>query len=633
MKAELLTEFAESFNSGEAHRAQDTLGSHRMPDGTVFRVWAPNAEGVALSGDFNGWSPDSLPMNKLDGGIWELFVPGLTGVHAYKYAVSTCDGQLVWKADPYALFAELRPDTASRTYDISDFKWSDGVWMRNRRTHRVYSRPLNIYEVHLGSWVRDERGKSLSYRDAAEKLIPYVKELGFTHIEFMPLTEYPYDASWGYQCTGYFAATCRYGSPQELMALINACHKAGLGVLMDWVPAHFPKDPHGLVEFDGTRLYEDSDPIMAEHPSWGTRIFDYAKGGVRSFLISSALFWLEKYHIDGLRVDAVASMLYLDYDRQGGSWRPNKYGGNGNLDAVSFLNDLSAACFGYDESILLVAEESTAWPLVTAPVHHGGLGFNLKWNMGWMNDTLRYLHSDPYFRSGQHNELTFSIMYAFSENFVLSLSHDEVVHLKGSIFNKAPGTREQRLDTVKALWAYMLAHPGKKLIFMGAELGQEEEWNFRAALPWENLNYPDKSALNLFFKEANAFYKASRPLWEIDFEEKGFSWICPDERDKNTLGFIRLDERRHYLIYVTNFSGVSNESFRLGVPEAGEYVVELSTDSPRFNGSGCLVDGESFVSESVPEHGRDHSIVLTLPPLSGVFLKKVPRRGKKPASK
>ena len=615
-----LERFLPEFSSGRCVRAEDFLGAHCARGGVVFRVWAPNAVRVGLAGDFNGWNPDADLMTPRDGGVWELFLPGLPAGSAYKYAIAAQDGQTLWKADPYAVFTELRPASASIVRELTDFVWSDGEWLAHRRRHKVYDSPLNIYELHFGSF-KNGRDGPMSYREAQELLLPYVKEMGFTHVELMPLTEFPYDGSWGYQCTGYFSATSRFGTPEELMALVDACHRTGLGVIMDWVPAHFPKDPQGLVEFDGGRLYEYQDPEMAEHPSWGTRIFDYSRGEVRSFLISSARFWLERFHIDGLRVDAVASMLYLDYDRKPGHWKSNRFGGRENLEAVEFLQQLNAVCFGYDDSILMIAEESTAWPLVTRPTDIGGLGFNLKWNMGWMNDTLRYLKTDPYFRAGCHNDLTFSLMYAFSENFVLPLSHDEVVHMKGSLFNKAPGTREQKFATVRAFWAYMLAHPGKKLLFMGAELGQPSEWNYEAELPWGLLEQPENAALNSYFREANAFYNSAAPLWELDFDGSGFEWLCADENERNVLGFVRRDKRGNALVFLCSFSGITTEGFRLGLPGAGRCETVFSSDETRFGGSGALCAGSVFKTENIPQHGRDQSIVVDIPPLSGVFLK------------
>ncbi len=612
--------FSECFASGNSAHAGDYLGAHITENGAIFRVWAPNAVRVSLVGDFNGWTPEATPMDDIGGGIWETEIAGLSKPMAYKFAISAKDGQTLWKADPYGTFSEVRPASASVLYDLNGYNWGDEKWLVRRRKHKVYNNPLNIYEVHLGSWKRDENGDYLNYRALASELIPYVKQLGFTHIELMPLTEFPYDASWGYQCTGYFASTSRFGSPHDLMYFIDACHKSDIGVIMDWVPAHFPKDPHGLVEFDGSRLYEDSDPLMAEHPSWGTRIFDYAKGEVRSFLISSALFWLEKYHIDGLRVDAVASMLYLDYDRQNGNWRPNKFGGRENLQAVDFLRQLNETCFSYDDSIMMIAEESTAWPLVTAPTDVGGLGFNLKWSMGWMNDSLHYLKTDPYFRAGTHNDLTFSIMYAFSENFVLPLSHDEVVHMKGSLMGKVPGTEDQKFATVRAFWAYMLAHPGKKLLFMGAELGQHSEWDFASQLPWEVLCKPENAILHSYFSEINKFYTSNKPLWDLDFDANGFQWICPDESVKNILGFIRKDRSGKELAFVCNFSGITVRDFRLGVTSSGEYSVVMSTDETRFGGKGELCEDCGFVVEKTPQHGLLHSIVMDIPPLTAVYL-------------
>ena len=612
--------FSESFAVGKCFHAGDYLGSHITPEGAVFRVWAPNALKISVVGDFNDWNVGAAPMANIGGGIWEAEVKDIPALSAYKYAISASDGQTLWKSDPYGKYSELRPSTASRLCELEGYQWGDEKWLKHTREHKVYSNPLNIYEIHPGSWKRHENGDFLSYSELAAELIPYLKKMCFTHIELMPVTEFPYDGSWGYQCTGYFAATSRYGAPHDLMGFVDACHKAGIGVIMDWVPAHFPKDPHGLVEFDGTRLYENSDPLMAEHPSWGTRIFDYAKGGVRSFLISSALFWLEKYHFDGLRVDAVASMLYLDYDRKKGQWKPNKFGGRENLSAVDFLRNLNEACFAFDDSILMIAEESTAWPLVTAPTDIGGLGFNLKWNMGWMNDNLRYLKTDPYFRAGCHSDLTFSLMYAFSENFVLPLSHDEVVHMKGSLIGKAPGTPEQKFAGVRAFWAYMLAHPGKKLLFMGAELGQQSEWNYEASLPWDLLEKPENSELNLFFREINKFYRSNRPLWDLDFEGNGFKWICPDESMKNIIGFIRKDHAEHELVFVCNFSGVTVSDFHLGVSGTGKYKVLLSTDEERFGGSGALCDGRIYNVDKTPHHGLSHSIAMNIPPLTAVFM-------------
>ena len=620
MNIKQIKAFGKDFAAGQSKHANSFLGAHITAEGAVFRVWAPNAVSVSVAGDFNNWSDKDNSMSPVGFGIWEASLDGIPEGTAYKYAIHSKDGQTLWKADPYAVYSELRPATASRLYKLEEYEWTDQSWLEHRHKRKVYNSPLNIYEVHPGSWKRKDNGDFLSYRELAKELIPYVKQLGFTHLELMPVTEFPYDGSWGYQCTGYFAASSRYGTPHDFMYFIDACHKAGIGVIMDWVPAHFPKDPHGLVEFDGSRLYELTDPLMAEHPSWGTRIFDYGKGEVRSFLISSALFWLEKYHIDGLRVDAVASMLYLDYDRQKGKWKPNQFGGRENLEAVDFLRQLNESCFAFDDSILMIAEESTAWPLVTSPTDMGGLGFNLKWNMGWMNDSLRYLKTDPYFRAGAHHDLTFSLMYAFSENFVLPLSHDEVVHMKGSIFGKAPGTCEQKLASVRAFWAYMLAHPGKKLLFMGAELGQESEWNYESQLPWEILDEKENALLHEFFAEANHFYKTSRPLWDLDFDGHGFRWLCADENERNIIGFIRKDHTGKELAFVCNFSGIAVQNFRLGVSGPGRYEVVLSTDEEMCGGSGSLCAGDTFVVEKIPHHNHTHSIIMDIPPLSAVFM-------------
>ncbi|MGI6256440.1 MAG: 1,4-alpha-glucan branching protein GlgB, partial [Acutalibacter sp.] len=514
------------FLAGQAVRVQEYLGSHPGEvdgeHGYFFRVWAPNAQCVCVMGDFNNWNESDHPLHPITGGVWEGFVPGLKQYDTYKYAVHTKDGRVLAKADPYAFHAETRPGTGSKIYDLEGYQWGDANWMKYRASHPVYQNPLNIYEVHLGSWRRTGDDQPLSYQDIARYLVPYVKELGFTHVELLPVTEHPLDASWGYQCTGYFAATSRFGTPHDLMYLIDQLHQAGIGVILDWVPAHFPKDAFGLYEFDGTPCYEYADARKGEHADWGTRVFDYGRPEVRSFLFSSALFWLEQYHIDGLRVDAVASMLYLDYGRQGGEWVPNIYGGHENLEAVEFLQQLNGHIFLAKPDVLMIAEESTAWPLVSHPVDQGGLGFNLKWNMGWMNDILHYIKLDPYFRQFNHKDITFSLMYAFSENFVLPLSHDEVVHMKGSLLNKMPGTDEEKYAGVRAFYTYMLAHPGKKLLMMGSEFGQWNEWHYEHSLDWHLLDQQDEDgarhrALHAFFKAANAFYLAHREFWELDF--------------------------------------------------------------------------------------------------------------------
>ncbi|BDF71619.1 1,4-alpha-glucan branching enzyme GlgB [Oscillospiraceae bacterium] len=630
----------DAFVRGQAVRMQDYLGSHPAArdgaEGYVFRVWAPHAGACAVMGDFNGWDPEANPMQAVGGGVWEGFVPGLKRYDTYKYAVRAADGRVLAKADPYAFHAETRPGTASKIYDLEGYQWEDGEWLAHRRQNPIYQRPLNIYEVHLGSWRRTGEDETLSYRDMAQYLVPYVKEMGFTHVELLPVTEHPLDASWGYQCTGYFAATSRFGTPHDFMWLVDQLHQAGVGVILDWVPAHFPKDAFGLYEFDGQACYEYADPRKGEHADWGTRVFDYGRSEVRSFLYSSALFWLEQYHIDGLRVDAVASMLYLDYGRQGGQWVPNIHGGHENLEAVEFLQQLNGHVFLDHPDVMMIAEESTAWPLVSHPVDQGGLGFNLKWNMGWMNDIQHYIKLDPYFRQFNHKDITFSLMYAFSENFILPLSHDEVVHLKGSLIAKMPGADEEKYAGVRAFYTYMLTHPGKKLLFMGAEFGQWHEWQFEHSLDWHLLEMDNEDgerhrSLKEYFKQANNFYLAHKELWELDFSWEGFQWICADDAKGNCAIFLRKDRKGDFLLVACNFSPVHREGYRVGVPAAGRYEPVFNSDDAAFGGQD-LGDREPLKSEYVPSHGQEQSLVLDLPPMSGVIYrctKKFPPRKQK----
>ena len=632
----------DSFLAGQAVRAQKYLGAHPEvrdnAEGYVFRVWAPHAESVGIMGDFNGWDDKDHPMLPLRGGVWEGFVPGLKRYDSYKYAIHTKDGRLLAKSDPFAFHAETRPGNASKLYDLSGYQWGDENWLKWRRENPVYEKPLNIYEVHLGSWRRTGDDKLLSYRDIAAYLVPYVKEMGFTHVELMPVTEHPLDASWGYQCTGYFAATSRFGTPHDFMYLVDQLHQAGIGVLLDWVPAHVPKDAFGLYEFDGTPCYEYADPRKGEHADWGTRVFDYGRNEVRSFLYSSAMFWLEQYHIDGLRVDAVASMLYLDYSREEGQWVPNQYGGKENLEAIEFLRELNTKIFLDHPDVLMVAEESTSWPLVTHPVDQGGLGFNLKWNMGWMNDITHYMKLDPYFRQFNHKDITFSLMYAFSENFVLPLSHDEVVHMKGSFLNKMPGTEAEKFAGVRVFYTYMLTHPGKKLLMMGSEFGQWNEWHFEHSLDWHLLNpEADYAAphiqLQNFFKTANAFYLSHGELWEQDFSWQGFQWLCADDAQANCAAFLRWSKAGRFLAVLCNFSPVHRDGYRIGVPVPGRYEVLLNTDAGIFGGTG-LGDKEPLKSEYISCHGQEQSVAVDLPPMSAVILactKKFPPRRKKAA--
>lgn len=632
------------FSQGHAVRAQEFLGAHPAvrdgQDGWVFRVWAPHARSVAVMGDFNGWNDSDHPMELLSDGVWEAFIPGLRQYDSYKFAVHTASGRVLAKADPYAFHAETRPGTASKLYDLSGYGWGDDSWMDYRKKNPIYQKPLNIYEVHLGSWRRTGEDEMLSYRDIGKYLVPYVKEMGFTHVELLPITEHPLDASWGYQCTGYFAATSRFGTPHDFMWLVDQLHQAGIGVILDWVPAHFPKDAFGLYEFDGEPCYEYADTRKGEHADWGTRVFDYARHEVRSFLFSSALFWLEQFHIDGLRVDAVASMLYLDYGRQGGEWVPNMFGGHENLEAVDFIQELNQQIFKAHPDVMMIAEESTAWPKVSHPVGEGGLegglGFNLKWNMGWMNDILHYIKLDPYFRQFNHKDITFSLMYAFSENFVLPLSHDEVVHMKGSLINKMPGTNEEKFAGVRAFYAYMLTHPGKKLLMMGSEFGQWNEWHYEHSLDWHLLD-PDQEwakphrQLQQYFKQANAFYLAHPELWELDFSWEGFEWIEANDNQANTVAFLRKDTKGDTLVIVCNFSPVDRTGYTVGVPVPGTYTCIFNSDDPQFGGKGSG-DHEPVRSRYVESQGREQSITISLPPMSTVIYKctrKFPVRKKK----
>ena len=585
--------------------------------GWWFNVWAPRAKAVSVVGDFNGWDPEETPLAP-KGEFWQGFVPDLPVYTSYKYAVTGADGKLRYKADPYGFHTETRPGTASKLYDIEHFAWTDEAFRKAKQP--VYHQPLNIYEVHLGSWRKHENGDFLDYRDMARQLAAYVKDMGYTAVELLPVTEHPLDDSWGYQCTGYFAPTSRFGTPEDFMWFVDHMHANGIPVILDWVPAHFCKDSHGLIEFDGTCLYEYGDPLKWEHAGWGTRIFVYGRPEVVSFLLSSARFWLEMDHIDGLRVDAVASMLYLDYGREAGQWAPNIHGGRENLEAVDFLRKLNAMAFSVDPNVLMIAEESTAWPLVTKPADMGGLGFNLKWNMGWMNDICHYLKLDPWFRQDHHRDLTFSMMYAFSENYVLPISHDEVVHMKGSVVGKMPGDYENQLRCTRGFYAYLLSHPGKKLLFMGPEIGQWHEWDSGGQLDWYLLEHPENQRLHAFFKAANAFYKEEPALWDVDFDWQGFEWLVPDDNHNNVIVFLRRDRGGNELLCAVNFSPNDYGAYRVGVPPRRQYVPAFTTDAPAFGGTG-FADTSPVAVEAVPSHGRDHSAVIRIPAFGAVFLR------------
>ncbi len=611
----------ETVFSQECFAAYDVLGCHRTEQGYVFRVWAPNARAVSLVGDFNGWNSTALPMARVaENGVWECTTADANEYDAYKYYVTRSDGSSVMKADPYAYHFETRPSNASKVYTLPAYSWGDAEWQRRKAKDGVHNVPVNIYEVHAGSWKKHEDGNAFSYERLADELIPYVCEMGYTHIELMPLAEHPFDGSWGYQVTGYYAPTSRYGTPKELMAFVDRCHQHGLGVILDWVPGHFPKDECGLYRFDGEACYEYADWRKGEHKEWGTCVFDYGRPEVRSFLISNALYWLENYHIDGIRVDAVASMLYLDYNRREGEWVTNGLGGRENLDAVAFLRDLNTAVLEAFPHTMMIAEESTAWPLVSRPVSEGGLGFNFKWNMGWMNDMLRYAATDPLFRSYDHGALTFSFLYAFSENFVLPISHDEVVHGKGSLINKMPGEYEQKFAGVRQFLAYMMAHPGKKLTFMGTEFGQFIEWDYKKGLDWLLLEYPSHRTLQAYTKALNAFYREQPSLWKNDFSWDGFSWIANDDAAQSVIAFCRKDGCGDELVAVCNFTPVQREGYRIGMPHSGAYTQVFSSDAAAFGGSGC--DNGIVQTESTPWHGLEQSAVLTLPPLSVQFFKR-----------
>jgi len=624
----LLTDFdLYLFNEGTHVRVYEKLGAHLTKvdgkAGAAFSVWAPNADAVSVIGEFNKWDPETTPLHpRGSSGIWQGFIPGVRQGTLYKYSIKPrFSKNRIDKADPFGFAAELRPRTASVVWDIDKYKWQDKVWTDRRAEHQAFAAPISIYEVHLGSWKRvpDTQG-FLTYRDLAEQLAEYCQMMGYTHVELMPISEHPFDPSWGYQTVGYYAPTARFGSPDDFKAFVDILHQAGIGVLLDWVPAHFPRDPHGLATFDGSALYEHADPRQGEHPDWGTKIFNYDRTEVRSFLISNAVFWVEKYHIDGLRVDAVASMLYLDYSREAGQWVPNQYGGRENLGAISFLQKMNEVVHTECPGVLTIAEESTAWPQVTRPPYMGGLGFSLKWNMGWMHDTLQYISQEPIHRRWHHNELTFSLLYAFHENFVLPFSHDEVVHGKGSLLNKIPGDAWQKFATLRVLFAYMFGHPGKKLLFQGMDFGQGDEWTEAHSVDWHLLNFPLQGGLQRCVADLHRVYKSEPALHEVDFDWHGFEWLESHDNENSVFAFLRKALDPNDLVAVAcNFTPVPRYGYRIGVPTGGQWREMFNTDSSLYAG-GNIGNGGLVWADDTPWAGQPHSLNLTLPPLAGLYL-------------
>lgn len=611
------------FGQGTHYEIYKLMGAHptkqKGKDGVYFAVWAPRAQEVAVVGDFNGWDPNENIMKcDNDMGIYQLFIPGVKSGDLYKFCITSPSGELLYKADPYANYAEKRPGNASRVYDITNFKWNDSVWMKNRQNYDVNKNAMSIYEVHPGSWRKhpqnehDEDG-FYNYRELAHSLAEYVKDMGYTHVELMGIAEHPFDGSWGYQVTGYYAPTSRYGTPADFQYFVNYMHKNKIGVILDWVPAHFPKDAHGLADFDGTPTYEYADPRKGEHPDWGTKVFDYEKNEVKNFLIANALFWMEQYHIDGLRVDAVASMLYLDYGRENGQWVPNKYGENKNLEAIEFFKHLNTVVLGRNKGTVMIAEESTAWPKVTAHPEEGGLGFSLKWNMGWMHDFLEYMKLDPYFRQYNHHKMTFSLTYAYSENYVLVLSHDEVVHLKCSMINKMPGLGQDKIENLKVGYSYMLGHPGKKLLFMGQEFGQYREWSEARELDWYLTAESSHRELRDYVKELLKMYKKYPALYATDHTDGAFEWINADDACRSIYSFIRKSPTgRNNLLFVINCTPVARDDYRVGVPKKKQYRLVLNSKDPKFGGD-VLVEKTVYMAQKKECDGREFSFAYPLP--------------------
>ena len=614
------------FHEGKATEAYDFFGAHFVEEnekkGVQFRVWAPNANSVSVVGDFNHWDRGLHQMHRTehDGSVWELFIPDLKQYDIYKYSIECSNGRINLKADPYGFHMETRPNTASKIYELDGYKWKDSKWLEERKKKNIYDSAINIYEIHLSSWMeKNDEDELFNYMELAKKLIPYVKKMGYTHIEIMPVAEYPFDGSWGYQQIGYYAPTSRFGTPHDFMEFVDYCHQNGIGLILDWVPAHFPKDAAGLYEFDGSYCYEYSEPLKREHLNWGTRVFDWGRPEVQSFLISNANYWFDKYHVDGLRVDAVASMLYLDYDRKDGQWQRNVKGGNENLEAIAFLQKLNTELFAKHENILMIAEESTAWPMVTKPADVGGLGFNFKWNMGWMNDMIAYMSMNPEYRPYHHNMLTFSFYYAFSENFILPISHDEVVYGKCSMLDKMSGPRDKRFASLRTFLAYMTAHPGKKLNFMGQEIAQFKEWNYKTGLDWDVLQFEEHKKHQAYVEALNKFYLDHKELWEADSDWSGFKWISSDDNENSVIVFRRFNRKGEEIVVVCNFQPKQHEQYSFGVPYYADYEEIFSTEKPEFGGDG--LSNKTVKAENTPMHGEAYSVTIKIAPMSAMFFK------------
>ena len=614
----------EVFHTGDSVRAYDFLGAHLVyrndKNGVVFRVWAPTARSVSVAGDFNNWNNEANYMYNIGYGVWEVFVEGVKEFCTYKYCIESEYGDRLMKADPYAFHAQTRPGQASVVYDIESYSWNDSEWFNKRKENNISSSPMNIYEIHAGSWRKYPDGNFFNYQKLADELIPYLKEMHYTHVQLMPIMEHPYDGSWGFQTTGYYAPTSRYGTPSDFMAFVDKLHGEGIGVILDWVPSNFPTDDFGLARFDGSPLYESNDPKTSKRDSWGTCLFNYARFEVTSFLVSCAMFWLDKYHIDGLRIGALSSMLYLDYGKTEGEWEPNKFGGKENLDAVDFVKRLNTAVHMYHPDVMMFAEENTSWPKLTHKIEDGGLGFDFKWNMGWMNDMLHYMSLNSMWRPFNHDSLTFSFYYAFSEKFLLPISHDEVSHGKGSLIKQMPGKYDEQFAGVRAFITYMYAHPGKKLVFMGTEIGQFDEWNHEEAIQWDLLEFEKHKKLRTFFKELNKFYLDCKPLYELDTVWKGFDWIHHDDYTNSVIAFKRTDKNGDEIVSVCNFQPIRRDEYCIGVPKYGLYDEVFNSDEERFGGSG-VVNGNNIKTEVIKIHGFDQGLSLTLPPLSVIYLR------------